>query len=100
MLYTDSAFLRKQFQRKSLDESSSEEMENKAISSFNLKLKLEDELCNTCNASEEFVMEVREYVSARQLTFSGLDIFSDGSTASELAGYGSPLAGAQRMLNT
>ena len=31
-----------------------------------------------------------------KLTFSGLDLFSDGSTASELAGYGSPLAEAQR----
>ena len=31
-----------------------------------------------------------------KVTFSGLDILSDGFTASELAGYGSPLAGAQR----
>jgi len=31
-----------------------------------------------------------------KITFSGLDVFSDGSTASELAGYGSPLTEAQR----
>ena len=28
--------------------------------------------------------------------FSGLDVFSDGSTASELAGYGSPFGSVQR----
>ena len=51
-----------------------------------------------CRGRISKFMTVLVQVLVIKITFSGFDVASDAFTASELAGYGSPLGTARRFL--